>query len=320
MELTNENFRGSWAGLPVAWTHNNLFDEQTYRGDVARCCRLGVPGIYTGGTTGEFYAMEFDEFQRVARATVEEAHAAGKPAMIGVSSTYTLGAARRAAYAAEIGADAVQVALPFWMEVPDASVLGFFREVSVAAGHLPLSIYETLRTKKALNLEQHRVIKEELPNYLMVKSNSDTIGTTEEGCAALTKLGINVFGNESSLWLKLGPHGIAGCCSSFVYYVPYIVLGLNRYLDDRNWERLAEGAKKLELLLDFVIGAFSSRGYYDSAIDRLGGVTGGVLRTSLYCRGPYAYANEADVQSLREWYQQNLPEAFAGIEAYKALP
>lgn len=320
MELTNENFRGSWAGLPVAWTHNNLFDEQTYRGDVARCCRLGVPGIYTGGTTGEFYAMEFDEFQRVARATVEEAHAAGKPAMIGVSSTYTLGAARRAAYAAEIGADAVQVALPFWMEVPDASVLGFFREVSVAAGHLPLSIYETLRTKKALNLEQHRVIKEELPNYLMVKSNSDTIGTTEEGCAALTKLGINVFGNESSLWLKLGPHGIAGCCSSFVYYVPDIVLGLNRYLDGRNWERLAEGAKKLELLLDFVIGAFSSRGYYDSAIDRLGGVTGGVLRTSLYCRGPYAHANEADVQSLREWYQQNLPEAFAGIEAYKALP
>src|SRR5690606_25351663 len=122
---------------------DNRFDEATYRGDVTRCCEIGVPGVYTGGTTGEFYAMEFDEFKQVARATVEQARAAGKPAMIGVSSTYTLGAARRAAYAAEIGAQAVQVALPFWMEVLDAQVLGFFREVSAAAGHLPLSIYET---------------------------------------------------------------------------------------------------------------------------------------------------------------------------------
>ena len=320
MKLTNENFHGSWAGLPVAWTYNNLFDEQTYRGDVARCCRLGVPGIYTGGTTGEFYAMEFDEFQRIARATVEEAHAGGKPAMIGVSSTYTLGAARRAAYAAEIGADAVQVALPFWMEVPDASVLEFFREVSVAAGHLPLSIYETLRTKKALNLEQHRVIKAELPNYLMVKSNADTIGTTEEGCAALTKLGINVFVGEGSLWVKLGPLGVAGCCSSFVYYVPDIVLDINHYLDNKNWKQLAECAEKLDKLLNFVIEKFSSRGYLDSAIDRLGGIAGGVLRTSLYCRGPYPHANEADVHSLKEWYRQKLPEVMAGIEANKALP
>jgi dihydrodipicolinate synthase/N-acetylneuraminate lyase len=100
--LTFDDFRGSWAGLPVNWTPQNDFDEETYRGDVMRCCEIGVPGVYTGGITGEFYTMEFDEFKRVTRATVEQAHAAGKPAMIGVSSTYTLGAARRAAYAAEV--------------------------------------------------------------------------------------------------------------------------------------------------------------------------------------------------------------------------
>jgi dihydrodipicolinate synthase/N-acetylneuraminate lyase len=320
MKLTTQNFRGSWAGLPVAWTAKNQFDEQIYRGDVARCCVLGVPGVYTGGTTGEFYAMEFDEFQRVARATVEEAHAAGKPAMIGVSSTYTLGAARRAAYAAELGADAIQVALPFWMEVPDSEVLGFFREVSAAAGHIPLSVYETRRTKKALTLEQHRAIKSELPNYLMVKSNSETLGVTESGCVALTQLGINVFGDEGSLWPKLGPHGLAGCCSSFVYYAPDIVLPLNQDLAARNWKQLAVGAVKLQRLLDFVLTQFAPRGYLDSAIDRLGGIAGGVLRTSLYCRGPYPHASEDDVRALREWHRQNLPEVFAGIETKLALP
>jgi 4-hydroxy-tetrahydrodipicolinate synthase len=145
--LTRETLTGPWAGLPVAWTDDDHFDEDTYRSDIARCSKAGVPGVYTGGTTGEFYAMEMDEFRAVARATAEEGHAHNKPVIIGCSSTYTLGAARRAAFAAEIGADAIQVTLPFWMEVADAQVVPFFREVSRAAGGLPLSIYETLRCK-----------------------------------------------------------------------------------------------------------------------------------------------------------------------------
>ena len=81
--MSRETFRGPWAGLPVAWTDAGNFDEETYRQDVRRCAEAGMPGVYTGGTTGEFYAMEFQEFQAVARATVEECHAGGKPAMIG---------------------------------------------------------------------------------------------------------------------------------------------------------------------------------------------------------------------------------------------
>ena len=84
--LTRETFVGPWAGLPVAWDEDDRFDEQTYRQDVKRCCQAGVPGVYSGGTTGEFYAMEFDDFKAVARATVEECKAEGTAVMIGCSS------------------------------------------------------------------------------------------------------------------------------------------------------------------------------------------------------------------------------------------
>ena len=70
--LTRETFVGPWAGLPVAWSDQDEFDEQTYRADIARCCEAGVSGIYTNGTTGEFYAMEFDEFKAVTRAAIGE--------------------------------------------------------------------------------------------------------------------------------------------------------------------------------------------------------------------------------------------------------
>jgi dihydrodipicolinate synthase/N-acetylneuraminate lyase len=153
--LTRETFTGPWAGLPVAWTGDDRFDETTYRADVARCCQAGAPGVYTAGTTGEFYAMEFDEWKAITRATVEEGHAHGKPVMIGCTSTYNLGAARRAAYAAQCGADAIQVALPFRMVVGDDQVVPFFKEVADASGRLPMSIYDPSATPADVKTLQH---------------------------------------------------------------------------------------------------------------------------------------------------------------------
>ena len=115
--LNRETFRGPWAGLPVAWTDADELDETAYRCDVASCCRAGAPGVYTGGTSGEFYAQEFDEFRRVAQITVEECAQHSVPAMIGCTATSTRGAVLRARVAQELGAAAIKVALPFWMEV-----------------------------------------------------------------------------------------------------------------------------------------------------------------------------------------------------------
>ena len=156
--------------------------------------------------------MEFDEFKAVTRATVEECHARGKPAMIGCTSTYNLGAARRAAYAAEVGADAIQVALPFWMEIGDAQIVPFFKEVAEASGGLPLSVYETTRAKKALTLDQHRAIKDAVPSYLVVKANGGTVGCTPEGCRALSEF-VNVFVGEDK-FARFGRLGAKGGCSS----------------------------------------------------------------------------------------------------------
>ncbi|MEA1951356.1 MAG: dihydrodipicolinate synthase family protein [Planctomycetota bacterium] len=304
--LTRKNFIGPWAGLPVAWTDDDRFDEEIFRGDVARCCHADIPGVYTGGTTGEFYAMEFDEFQAVARAAVEECHAHGKPAMIGCSSTYTLGAVRRAAYAAELGADAVQVALPFWMEVDDRDVVPFFKAVSDAAGGLPLSIYDTVRAKKTPGVEQHRAIKEAVPNYLMVKSNAGTIGFTPEGCKALGEF-VNVFIHEHKA-AGLGQMGAVGCCSASVYWNPRVVLELWRHVHQRDWQQAEAVCKRLADLIEFLAAEYGTRGFTDTAYDRMGGRAGGFLKTSLRSRGPYISATQEDVEKLRAWYGEHFPE------------
>jgi dihydrodipicolinate synthase/N-acetylneuraminate lyase len=299
-------FVGPWAGLPVAWDNKDQFDEQTYRGDVARCCEAGMPGVYTGGTTGEFYAMEFDEFQAITRATVEECRARKTPCAIGCSSTYTLGVCRRAAFAAEAGADAIQVALPFWMEVADHEIVPFFREVARAADGLALSVYETTRAKRVLTLDQHRAIKDATPNYRMVKANAQTLGNSVEGCRDLAKM-VSVFVGEDR-WAELGPVGAKGGCSSLVYWGPRFILRVWEDVEKDDWPAVEAGCKKMQHLFHFLDEMIAGRNLLDSAVDRLGGIASGFLKTSLRCRGPYSSASRADVDKLRRWYQEHLPE------------
>ena len=304
--LTRESFSGPWAGLPVARTADDRFDEDTYRADVTRCCQVGVPGVYSGGTTGEFYAMEFDEFQEIARATVEACHACGKPAMIGCSSTYTLGAIRRAEYAAELGADAIQVALPFWMEIADDQIVRFFEEVNSAGDGMLISVYETTRAKRTLTLEQHRAIHEAVPNYLMVKSNAGTLGASPEGCQTLSEF-VNVFVGES-LWASLGPQGARGGCSSMVYWNPSVILSYWSDVEQQNWNSVSDWHSRIAALHRFLHQEFGPRGFTDTAYDRLGGVASGFLKTSLRSRRPYPSANQDDVATLQSWYQEHFPE------------
>lgn len=306
--LTRETFTGPWAGLPVAWTDDDRFDEATYRADVARCCEAGVPGVYSGGTSGEFYAMDFDEFKAVARATVEECHARQKPAMIGCTSTYNLGAARRAAYAAELGADAIQVALPFWMEIGDQQVVPFFKEVAEASGRLPLSVYETMRAKKALTLDQHRAIKDAVPSYLMVKANENTVGDTPDGCRALSEF-LNVFVGEHEFG-SLGRVGAKGSCSSVVYWNPRVVLSLWQRVEQQDWASVDAACQQILKLFQHLFSpeGFGLRGFTDTAFDRLGGVASGFLKCSLRARAPYPHAEPEDAEKLRHWYRGHFPD------------
>lgn len=304
--LTRREMIGPWAGLPVAWKDDLSFDEEAYRGNVERVCRAGVPGVYTGGTTGEFYAMEFDEFQAVARATVAECKRCSKPAMIGVTSTYTLGAQRRAAYAAELGAVAIQLAVPFWMEVDDREIVKFFKEVTGACPGLALSVYETLRSKKRLTVEQHRAIYEETGSYVVVKSNADTIGCTPEGCAALNQF-VNVWVGER-LWSDLGPHGAIGCASALVYMNPRVILHMFNLLREKRWDELARWTALIQKLDNEGLAPFAARGFTDTAYDHLQGLVAGFLKMKPHSRGPYVSCTDEDVQRLRSWMHENTPE------------
>ena len=75
--LTANDCRGIWSAVPLSWDERDRLDEDSFRTNIETMCRAGVHGVYTTGSTGEFYALDFDEFCRMVDIIAEVCTALG---------------------------------------------------------------------------------------------------------------------------------------------------------------------------------------------------------------------------------------------------
>ena len=87
--LTRQTLRGVWAALIVPWTERNELDEARFIKECRSYGDTGVHGIYTGGTTGEFYAQDDRTFEAITRIACREGHTANLPVQIGCTTLST---------------------------------------------------------------------------------------------------------------------------------------------------------------------------------------------------------------------------------------
>ena len=307
--LTRKEMVGPWAGLPVAWKDNGAtFDEQVYRREVAKTCKAGVPGVLPRPERrASFYAMEMDEWRAIARATVEECRDQGTPSMIGVTATYTLGAQRRAAYAAELGADAIQLAVPYWMEVDAREIVKFFKDVVSAAPDLTMTIYETPaeqnkphRRAASCNFQCGR----DLRSGQVKCRNRRHIRRGLRGVERIRQR----LGRRTRMVPASVPHGAIGCASALVYMNPRYILRMFDLLQNKQWDELAACCAVVDRLGEKGLAPFTEKGFTDTAYDHLQGLVAGFLDMSPQSRGPYVSCTDEDVKQLRSWMEANVPE------------
>ena len=135
--LTGDTLHGVWPALIVPWNDRDELDEPRFAAEIGAYAGTGVHGIYTGGTTGEFYGQDDATFERVATIACREGHALELPVQIGCTALSTRTVSRRIRTAIAVGADGIQLAIPFWLELADGEVLDFFRSAADAAGDAP---------------------------------------------------------------------------------------------------------------------------------------------------------------------------------------
>ncbi len=302
--LHRETLHGVWAALILPWTDDDQLDEARFEAEIRAYQGTGIQGIYTGGTTGEFYAQDDATFRRVTAIACHEGHAIGLGVQIGCTALSTRVVRERIRMAVAAGADGIQLAMPFWLELSDVEIVDFLRAAANEAGDTALILYQTLRAKRKVGPELLGQLAEQLPTLA---------GTKDTGCS-LDELremlrhapGLAIFGGEHDLIPRMQTGGrgtyssITGLNARRVCEL-YQLAALGRFEEAA---ALQEAIRRytFELLVPMV-----REGLWDSAVDRVQRVAGGV-NVGLRCQAPYRSATPEHVARLLDWCGQHTPE------------
>lgn len=302
--LTRKSLHGVWHALIVPWTDRDEVDSARFAKECRAFAGTGIHGMYTGGTTGEFYAQDDESFKTITKIACDEGHAAGLPVQVGCSTLSTRTARQRIRFAVEAGADGIQIAYPFWLELQPDEALGFFKDVACEAGPIPIIIYHTSRCKRKLSPEEIGVIAHEVPSFIGMKDTGCDIPTLK----AMLKLApdLSVFGGED-FYDRMPNGGRGGYCSITGLNARFIVEYYNLCAAG-NFEQAKGHHLIVKRLLDKALLPLNRNdGLWDSAIDRVQRVAGGG-DIGIRCQAPYRSATPAHVEQVKQWCRANAPQ------------
>jgi 4-hydroxy-tetrahydrodipicolinate synthase len=245
--LTRQNLHGVWAAVPTPFDEWGHFDPGVLRENVRRLHTAGVHGVYTTDSDGEFYAIELDEFRRIADTLADESRRLGIPTQMGVTWCNTQGMLDRLRYAAHVGILGAHVGHPFFMPMTAASYRAFWDDVarSVPAG-FALIHYNTPRVHNYQRASDYAVLQREIPGLVGTKHVGldmaeflDLVGLAPE---------LSHFAHEQVMtpYMMFGARGVY---SWFANINPRFMLDWYDEIRAGNWDKARQRQERMQVFI-----------------------------------------------------------------------
>jgi dihydrodipicolinate synthase/N-acetylneuraminate lyase len=301
---------GIWAGSVMCWDENFRFDVDAYAQHIKALIEHNPHGIYTTGSTGEFFALEFAEFRQMVDIQARLCGQAGVPLQIGCCTDATRKTVQLMEYAAskpEVGA--AQVALPYWSELSDREVLAFFGDLYRACPDLPIVHYNISRSKRFLHASDYLRILEVCPTLVGVKYTSadSHFGQLQTDLMATPMLSYFVGENMLASAMQLGARG---CYSSVICANPAFMQKFYAAAAAGQWDRAIEMQKRVGRFFQEVdrLIAELEESTSDAAVDKAMAAASGFHTAHHRCRPPYFGWRDDSVVALRKLMQKDYQE------------
>jgi 4-hydroxy-tetrahydrodipicolinate synthase len=131
----------------------------------------GVHGIFVLGTTGECYALDAAEKQKIVATTVEHVNRR-LPVFAGTGAETTREAIQHTLMAEREGADGVSVITPYFITPSQAEIADHYRRIAERTA-LPVVLYSNPSTCGGLKIEPDTVARlAEVKNIVAIKDSS----------------------------------------------------------------------------------------------------------------------------------------------------
>ena len=300
--LTKKQLQGMWVSVPTDWDEDGNFDEKTFRETTGMLIEAGAHGLYTTGSTGEFYALDFAEFKLLTAAFMSEVN--GKvPVQVGANWFNTRDTIKRVQYARDKGADGVQICFPGWMEMPQYQYDQFMIDVYEAVPDIAIVHYNIMRTKKMFYGKDYVRLMPKIPTLIGTKAAMSLNDFME---LAVYAPELNHFVGELSFplahqfgapgmytsWFMMNPDFFHDYYSKCLNDLPAAIKICRRLVKWRN-----------EAVVPLI-----AKGYRDPVLDKPFIVMGGWLPSGIATRKPYTRISEEEFAGLKRKTEEIMPE------------
>jgi len=278
--LTRDTLKGIWVAAPLAWDEQYRFDESTFRETLRRLLEAKVHGLYTFGSTGELHAIDDDEFCQITDIFLDEVGPRGVPTQVGCHGTATHQIVRKLQYAQQAGAD----------------------------GDLPLTSYNSGRTKVQLTGEQYRRVLQVAPNLIGIKWPGELDLETFPRIAAMTPELVHFVGER--YLVEMMKQGVApGNYNASALWQPDLTVQMFELAEAGKWAEAEQIGRRFADVISCVLTVCEELGLgmMDPVIDKGLMATTGILSCHQRTRPPYVGWSDAGVAEMRVRLKAKFP-------------
>ncbi|KGE17443.1 4-hydroxy-tetrahydrodipicolinate synthase [Paenibacillus wynnii] len=203
--LTEKQICGVYVPVVTPFNAAGEVDLDSYQRYVKSILNNSIQGLVVNGTTGESPTVNINELQLLVNASRELLQSSSVPLIVGTGTNDTRSTVTRTELAANLGADAVLVVVPYYSRPSQEGIIAHFRKAAEVG--IPVIAYDIPgRTGVGLTVDTARTILE-MNNVVGLKDCSGSPKLVTE----LTRYGSKpvLCGDDINFFDMLG-HGAAG--------------------------------------------------------------------------------------------------------------
>jgi 4-hydroxy-tetrahydrodipicolinate synthase len=225
-------FFGSIPALVTPFSGGRVAQD-TFAGFVEWQIMEGSDALVPCGTTGEVATLSRDEHREVIAHTVQIAN--GRvPVIAGCGNYSTAAAIEMARAAADVGADAALVVVPYYNKPSQAGLVAHFTAIADASP-LPIVIYNVpARTVADISVETLAVVAKH-PKIVGIKDATGNLGRVSAQRLACGEDFVQLSGNDD-MALGFNAMGGVGCISVTANVAPRLCSDFQKAMREGHWE------------------------------------------------------------------------------------
>jgi 4-hydroxy-tetrahydrodipicolinate synthase len=305
--LKNDEIFGNWATLLLPVNPDDSIDYERLGQEIDTLISMGVDGIYSNGTAGEFYNQTEEEFDTVSSLLANKCNALGMPFQIGcnhMSPVITLERLRRVI---PLQPGAVQVMLPDWFPPVIEESIDFLKRIIDRAHPIGIVLYNPPHAKVKLQPGDFELLKQAGVRLAGCKLAGGDENWYRDMKKYAPELSLFIPGHHLATGISLGAHGAysnVACLHPLAAQKWYAMM-------KTDMPTAMELQSRIQLFMnDHIVPFIRDKKYPNQAADKFMAAVGGWTDIQTRLRWPYRSISPGEVKATRQYARKILPEFF----------